>query len=84
MDETVPLSRLGGAGWRDRTDPPIERTTDLYADQSPTWAESDPWAVQDSGLESESAAGSARQVSVDDTGPRPRTDELDRERGGHW
>lgn len=42
------------------------------------------WVMRHLGGESESASGSARQVSVDDTGPRPRTDELDRERGGHW
>ena len=39
VDQTVPLSRLGVAGWRDGTAVPSDSTTDAYAGESPTWAE---------------------------------------------
>lgn len=76
VDQTVPLSRLGGAGWRDGTAVPSDSTTDAYAGESPTWAED------------ESVGGTDTyepHVEVDQTIPRSAVgDEDDRERGGHW
>lgn len=76
VDQTVPLSRLGGAGWRDGGGVPATTPTDPHAGESPSWADDD-------------FAGASptdeHQVEVDQTGPRPTLDgEVDRERGGHW
>ncbi len=77
IDQTVPLSRLGGAGWRDGGGAPEGRTTDAYAGSSPTWGE-DPTA---DGPDSPPD----HHVSVDRSEPSPAVDEeLDRRRGGHW
>ncbi|KGN30916.1 hypothetical protein N802_05830 [Knoellia sinensis KCTC 19936] len=76
LDETVPLSRLGGAGWRDGGAPPVQQTTDAYAVESPSWV--------DDGSSAEWDGDEHPHVTVDDTGPRPLLDEIDRERGGHW
>ena len=76
IDSTVPLSRLGGAGWRDGTPVPPEPTTDAYAGQFPSWAEDESSAATDP---------TEPQVEVDSTVPRSALDEeADRERGGHW
>jgi len=77
VDETVPLSRLGGAGWRDGGAEPPSRTTDTYAVGSPTWAEDPSADATDSPLE--------HHVAVESTDAGgPADDELDRRRGGHW
>ncbi len=77
IDQTVPLSRLGGAGWRDGGDAPAAGTTDSYAGQSPSWAEEPSVDASDSPLE--------HHVAVDATESSPAVDEeLDRRRGGHW
>ena len=77
VDETVPLSRLGGAGWRDGGAVPQTHTTDSYAVGSPTWAEDPSADATDSPLE--------HHVSVESSGEGGEADdELDRRRGGHW
>lgn len=77
VDQTVPLSRLGGAGWRDGGVAPAETTTDAYAGESRSWDDDQSPVGPD--------AGSEHHVEIDQTGPRPVIDEeLDRERGGHW
>lgn len=77
VDQTVPLSRLGGAGWRDGGAVASETTTDAYAAESRSWADDESAAAPESTLD--------HHVEVDNTGPRPVIDdELDRERGGHW
>ncbi|CAN7214959.1 hypothetical protein [Knoellia sp. LjRoot47] len=77
IDQTVPRSRLGGAGWRDRTDAPVTRTTDSYAGESPSWADESSADGSDSPLE--------HHVAVDPTdADRGVDEELDRRRGGHW
>lgn len=77
IDQTVPLSRLGGAGWRDGSDVPAARTTDAYAGQSPSWAEEPSADTPGFPLE--------HHVAVDATESSPAVDEeLDRRRGGHW
>lgn len=77
VDQTVPLSRLGGAGWRDGGAVPAERTTDPYAGESPPWVLDEAVGVDD--------AAPDHHVAVDDTDVRPVVDEeLDRRRGGHW
>lgn len=76
VDQTIPLSRLGGAGWRDGTDVPTEPTTDAYAGLSPTWAEDE---------SADRPNTDEPHVEVDQTIPRSALrDEVDRERGGHW
>lgn len=79
VDETVPLSRLGGAGWRDggAVPPPQPRTTDTYAVGSPTWAEDPSADATDSPLEHHVAVESSEDGGAAD-------EELDRRRGGHW
>lgn len=76
VDQTVPLSRLGGAGWRDGGGVAPQTTTDAYAAGSPSWADD----------ESEVSPQSTGEhhVEVDNTGPRPPLEEGDRDRGGHW
>ncbi|MFW5472775.1 hypothetical protein ACOCJ5_05665 [Knoellia sp. CPCC 206450] len=77
VDETVPLSRLGGPGWRDGGAVPATQTTDTYAVGSPTWAEDPSVDVTDSSVE--------HHVSVESSETREAADEeLDRRRGGHW
>lgn len=77
VDQTVPLSRLGGAGWRDGGGVPPETTSDAYA------AESRSWGDDESVIASEPAV--EHHVEVDNTGPRPAVeDDIDRQRGGHW
>ena len=69
VDETVPLSRLGGAGWRDGGGPDRTTTTQAYAVPAGTWAD----------------GGSEQHVRVDDAGAPPATDlPADERRGGHW
>lgn len=76
VDETVPLSRLGGAGWRDGGAVPKQTTTDAYAVESPSWADDEP---------ASSCAAYEPQVEVDQTIPRSAlSDDVDRDRGGHW
>ncbi|WP_353952338.1 hypothetical protein V6K52_02515 [Knoellia sp. S7-12] len=76
VDQTVPRSRLGGAGWRDGRGPG-ETTTGAYAVESRSWGDDESVTAPEPALE--------RHVEVDDTGPRPAVDEdRDRERGGHW
>ena len=77
VDETVPLSRLGGAGWRDGGAAPQTRTTDSYAVGSPTWAEDPSADAADSPLEHHVAVESSQTGGAADA-------ELDRRRGGHW
>lgn len=77
IDQTVPLSRLGGAGWRDGGGLPVETTTDPYAGDAPSWVPDESAGAEDAPLD--------HHVAVDDTGARPVVDEeLDRRRGGHW
>lgn len=77
IDQTIPLSGLGGAGWRDSGGQAPETTTDPYAGAAPSWAEEPSADTSDSPLD--------HHVAVDDTVPRPTdADELDRRRGGHW
>lgn len=77
VDETVPLSRLGGAGWRDGGGAPESPTTDAYAGGSPTWAEDPSVDLTDSPVE--------HHVSVEHDEADEGVDaELDRRRGGHW
>jgi hypothetical protein len=79
VDETVPLSRLGGAGWRDAGEADPTTTTQAYADPTGTWAdgESDPDTLP--------GVASEQHVRVDDAGARPVVDQADDERrGGHW
>lgn len=77
VDQTVPLSRLGGAGWRDGGGVPVDTTTSAYAGESRSWGEDESVVASEPVLE--------HHVEVDDTMPRPPVDEeLDRERGGHW
>jgi len=79
VDQTVPLSRLGGAGWRDGggAPPTTTTTTDAYAGVSRSWADDETGLAPEPTLE--------HHVEVDNTGPRPPVDdERDRERGGHW
>ncbi|MFC7490178.1 MULTISPECIES: hypothetical protein [unclassified Knoellia] len=76
VDQTVPRSRLGGAGWRDGEGVPEGTTTDAYAGGSSSW-DDESAVAPDPAFE--------HQVEVDTTEPRPRVDEdVDRERGGHW
>jgi hypothetical protein len=76
IDSTVPLSRLGGAGWRDGGGVPPEPTTDTYAGRFPSSGEDESSAASDT---------SGPQVEVDATIPRSALGtEADRERGGHW
>ena len=77
VDETVPLSRLGGAGWRDGGAVPPTQTTDTYAVGSPTWAEDPSADASDSPLEHHVAVESSETGGEAD-------DDLDRRRGGHW
>lgn len=76
VDQTVPRSRLGGAGWRDGDSAPPEKTTDAYAGESRSWDNDESAIAPEPTLD--------HHVEVDDTGPRPPLDERDRERGGHW
>ncbi len=77
VDRTVPLSRLGGAGWRDGGGVEGGTTTDAYAASAGTWAEPHP----DGG----SVHVSDPHVTVHDAGERRVTvDEADERRGGHW
>ncbi|WP_404380056.1 hypothetical protein LL946_09590 [Knoellia locipacati] len=77
VDQTVPLSRLGGAGWRDGGAAPEGRTTDAYAGSSPTRGEDPSAEGSDVPLD--------HHVSIDQSDPNPAVDEeLDRRRGGHW
>lgn len=77
VDQTVPLSRLGGAGWRDGGAVAEATTTDAYAGPSPSWAEEPSVDASDSPLD--------HHVAVDATEPSTGVDEeLDRRRGGHW
>ena len=73
--QTVPLSRLGGAGWRDGGGV-APHTTDAYAGESRSWEKDESAVVPEPAYE--------HHVEVDNTGPRPPLDEKDRERGGHW
>ncbi|EAQ00659.1 acyl-CoA synthase [Janibacter sp. HTCC2649] len=76
LDQTVPLSRLGGAGWRDGSGVPPQQATDGYAGESRSWGDDESAVVPEQAYE--------HHVEVDNTGPRPPLDEGDRERGGHW
>lgn len=77
VGQTVPLSRLGGAGWRDGGDAPVETTTGAYAVESRSWGDDESVTAPEPTFE--------HHVEVDDTGPRPvMDDDLDRKRGGHW
>lgn len=77
VDQTVPLSRLGGAGWRDGGGAPAEKTSDAYAVESRSWGDDESVIASEPTLE--------HHVEVDNTGPRPAVeDDIDRERGGHW
>lgn len=77
VDQTVPLSRLGGAGWRDGGGLAPEQPNDAYAVESRSWGEDESVVSPDPVLE--------HHVEVDDTGARPVIDdEVDRDRGGHW
>ncbi|MFC7487103.1 hypothetical protein ACOCJ7_00830 [Knoellia sp. CPCC 206453] len=72
VDQTVPRSRLGGAGWRDGDTVPPQKTTDAYAGESRSWDHDESAIAPEPAQE--------HHVEVDNTGPRPPTDE----RGGHW
>jgi hypothetical protein len=72
VDQTVPRSRLGGAGWRDGDGVPPQKTTDAYAGESRSWDDDESAIVPEPALE--------HHVEVDHTVPRPQLDE----RGGHW
>lgn len=77
IDQTIPLSFLGGAGRRDAGGFPTDTTTDSYAGASPSLPEEPSVVADDSPRD--------HHVAVDDTGPRPvEADDLDRRRGGHW
>lgn len=77
VDQTVPLSRLGGAGWRDGGGVPVETTSEAYAVDSRSWGDDESAVAAEPAIE--------HHVEVDDTGPRPSLDDdVDRERGGHW
>lgn len=77
VDQTVPRSRLGGAGWRDGGGLPSGTTTDAYAVESRSWGDDESVVAPEPVLE--------HHVEVDPNGPRPSPDDdLDRERGGHW
>ena len=77
VDETVPRSRLGGAGWRDGDGDAGPTTTAAYAGESRSWSDDESAIGPEPTLE--------HHVEVDDTGPRPSAGEdPDRERGGHW
>lgn len=77
IDQTVPLSRLGGAGWRDGGGLPVETTTGPYAGDAPSRVPDESAVADDLALD--------HHVAVDDTVSRPVVDEeLDRRRGGHW
>lgn len=77
VDQTVPLSRLGGAGWRDGGGVTAERTTDGYAGASRSWDDSESAAAPDRSLE--------HHVEVEPTDPRRAGGEdPDRDRGGQW
>ena len=79
VDQTVPRSRLGGAGGRDGGGAGVGTTTDAYAASAGTWAEpgSDSDTVHD--------PLSEPHVTVDDPGERPVAGgEADERRGGHW
>ena len=81
VDQTVPLSRLGGAGWRDGGGVGAETTTDAYAASAGTWAE------PESDSESVLDPASEHHDTGDDTGARPFTGDdadADDRRGGHW
>lgn len=79
VDQTVPRSRLGGAGWRDGGGAEVETTTDAYAASAGTWAE--PGADSDNVHDPVSGP----HVTVDDPGERPVAGgEADERRGGHW
>ena len=77
IDQTVPLSRLGGAGWRDGGAAPEGGTTEAYAGTSRSWAEEPGADTSDSPLE--------HHVEVDATVARSDVaEDRDRRRGGHW
>ena len=79
VDQTVPLSRLGGAGWRDDGGARVGASTDAYAASAGTWGEpdSDAQTVHD--------PVSDPSVTVHDAGERPVAGgEADERRGGHW
>lgn len=79
IDQTVPLSRLGGAGWRDGSGGRVESTTDAYAGTAGTWAE------PETGVDGDAAPAHEPQVTVDDAGARPVVDgKANERRGGHW
>lgn len=79
VDETVPRSRLGGAGWRDGGGPGAETTTDSYAASARTWAE------PESDAETVREPDAEHHVRVDDAGARPVVGSAeDERRGGHW
>jgi hypothetical protein len=78
-DRTVPLSRRGGAGWRDGGGADVGTPFDAYAANAGTWGgpESDAESVHD--------PVSDPHVTVHDAGERPVAgDEADERRGGHW
>ncbi|MEO7268605.1 MAG: hypothetical protein ABIW49_05305 [Knoellia sp.] len=73
VDQTVPRSRLGGAGWRDGDSAPPQKTTDAYAAESRSWDDDESTVAPEPTLE--------HHVEVDNTAPRPPVED---ERGGHW
>lgn len=79
VDQTVPLSRLGGAGWRDGGGGRDESTTDAYAATAGTWAE------PETTVDGDADPAQEHHVTVDDAGARPVVGgEADERRGGHW
>ncbi|MFW5470816.1 hypothetical protein ACOCJ4_12305 [Knoellia sp. CPCC 206435] len=79
VDETVPLSRLGGAGWRDGGEPDPTPTTHAYAVPAEPWVDGQP------GSDTLPGATPQQHVRVDDADVRPVADQVaDERRGGHW
>ncbi|KGN37314.1 hypothetical protein [Knoellia subterranea] len=90
VDETVPLSRLGGAGWRDGGGLETPPTTG-YAGQSRSRDSSSAAVVPErdvvpgADVAADLDTAPTRHVMVDEQ-VADRTDQeaVDRERGGHW